>query len=344
MDNGAEYMKKHVFVIGAVMGLMAGGASAATLDNVKSKGYLQCGVSTGLPGFSFADDKGQWTGLDVDVCRAVASAIFGDASKVRYTPLTAKDRFTALQSGEIDILSRNTTLTLSRDATLGLTGVAPSYYDGQGFMVRKSLNVTSAKELEGASICTQTGTTTEMNVADYFRTNGMKYEVVAFSHLDEVIQAYEAGRCEVFTTDASGLYANRTKLTNPADHIILPDIISKEPLGPMVRQGDEQWFKVVRWSLAALLNAEEFGLNANNIDEQVKSSQSPEVKRFLGVEGEFGAALGLPNDWAVKIVKNVGNYGEVFERNLGQASQLKIERGLNALWTNGGLQYGYPVR
>jgi general L-amino acid transport system substrate-binding protein len=337
-------MKKYVLAASAVMGLTLTSASAATLDNVKSKGYIQCGVSTGLPGFSIADDKGQWVGMDVDVCRAVASAVFNDPSKVRFTPLTAKDRFTALQSGEIDVLSRNTTWTMSRDTTLGLTFAGVTYYDGQGFMVRKSLNVTSAKELEGASICTQTGTTTELNVADYFRTNGMKYEVVAFSNLDEVIQAYEAGRCEVFTTDASGLYSNRTKLTNPEEHIVLPEIISKEPLGPLVRQGDDQWFKVVRWSMSALVDAEELGVTSKNVDEQIKSSQNPEVKRFLGIEGEFGPSIGLDKSWAAHIVKHVGNYGELFEKNLGQSSPLKIERGLNSLWTKGGLQFGFPIR
>ena len=338
-------MKNYVLAASAAMGLlMAGSASAATLDNVKSKGYVQCGVSTGLPGFSIADDKGQWVGLDVDVCRAVAAAIFNDPTKVRFTPLTAKDRFTALQSGEIDILSRNTTWTMSRDTALGLTFAGVTYYDGQGFMVRKSLNVTSAKELEGASICTQTGTTTELNVADYFRTNGMKYEVVAFANLDEVMQAYEAGRCEVFTTDASGLYSNRTKLTNPEEHIVLPEIISKEPLGPLVRQGDDQWFKVVRWTMSALVGAEELGINQKNVEEQLKSSQNPEIKRMLGAEGEFGPSIGLEKDWAFRIVKSMGNYGELFEKNLGQSSPLKIERGLNALWTKGGLQYGMPIR
>jgi general L-amino acid transport system substrate-binding protein len=344
-DTGLIKMKKYVLAASAAMGLaMTASASAATLDNVKSKGYVQCGVSTGLPGFSSADDKGQWVGMDVDICRAVAAAVFNDATKVRYTPLTAKDRFTALQSGEIDILSRNTTWTMSRDTTLGLTFAGVTYYDGQGFMVRKSLNVTSAKELEGASICTQTGTTTEQNVGDYFRTNGMKYEVVAFSHLDEVIQAYEAGRCEVFTTDASGLYSNRTKLTNPDEHIVLPEIISKEPLGPLVRQGDEQWLKVVRWTMAALVNAEELSLTTANLEEQTKSSQNPEVRRLLGVEGEFGPSIGLDKEWAARIIRHVGNYGEAFERNLGQSSPLKIERGLNSLWTKGGLQFGLPVR
>ncbi|NBN62423.1 transporter substrate-binding domain-containing protein [Microvirga tunisiensis] len=330
-------------LLGAAMGVAATAASAGTLDDVKAKGFIQCGVSQGLPGFSNPDAQGNWTGLDVDVCRAVAAAVFGDASKVKYSPLNAKERFTALQSGEIDMLSRNTTWTVSRDTSLGLNFAGVTYYDGQGFMVRKSLGVASALELSGASVCTQTGTTTELNVADYFRTNNMPYEIVAFEKADEVVKAYDAGRCDVFTTDASGLYAERLKLTNPGDHIVLPEVISKEPLGPVVRHGDDQWFDIVKWSLYAMINAEELGITSKNVDEMLKS-ENPEVKRLLGVEGAFGEGLGVPNDWVVQIVKSVGNYGEAFDRNIGPDTPLGIARGLNALWSKGGLQYAPPVR
>ncbi|WP_439528621.1 amino acid ABC transporter substrate-binding protein [Pannonibacter sp.] len=330
-------------LLGAAMGVAATSASAGTLDDVKAKGFIQCGVSQGLPGFSNPDAQGNWTGLDVDVCRAVAAAVFGDASKVKYSPLNAKERFTALQSGEIDMLSRNTTWTASRDTSLGLNFTGVTYYDGQGFMVRKSLGVAGALELSGASVCTQTGTTTELNVADYFRTNNMPYEIVAFEKADEVVKAYDAGRCDVFTTDASGLYAERLKLTNPGDHIVLPEIISKEPLGPVVRHGDDQWFDVVKWSLFAMINAEELGVTQANVEE-MKASANPEIKRLLGVDGAFGEALGVSNDWVVNIVKSVGNYGEAFDRNVGPDTPLGIARGLNALWTKGGIQYAPPVR
>ncbi|MFN7166168.1 MAG: amino acid ABC transporter substrate-binding protein [Pannonibacter sp.] len=330
-------------LLGAAMGVAATSASAGTLDDVKAKGFIQCGVSQGLPGFSNPDAQGNWTGLDVDICRAVASAVFGDASKVKYSPLNAKERFTALQSGEIDMLSRNTTWTVSRDTSLGLNFTGVTYYDGQGFMVRKSLGVAGALELSGASVCTQTGTTTELNVADYFRTNNMPYEIVAFEKADEVVKAYDAGRCDVFTTDASGLYAERLKLTNPGDHIVLPEIISKEPLGPVVRHGDDQWFDLVKWSLYAMINAEELGITQANVEE-MKKSENPEVKRLLGVEGAFGEGLGVSNDWVVNIVKGVGNYGEAFDRNIGPDTPLGIARGLNALWSKGGIQYAPPVR
>ncbi|WP_186393655.1 MULTISPECIES: amino acid ABC transporter substrate-binding protein [unclassified Pannonibacter] len=326
-----------------VVAAAATSASAATLDDVKAKGFVQCGVSQGLPGFSNPDAQGNWSGLDVDICRAVAAAIFGDAEKVKYSPLSAKERFTALQSGEIDVLSRNTTWTSSRDTSLGLNFTGVTYYDGQGFLVRKSLGVTSALELSGASVCTQTGTTTELNIADYFRSNNMPYEVVAFEKADEVIMAYDAGRCDVFSTDASGLYAERLKLANPADHVVLPEIISKEPLGPVVRHGDDQWFDLVKWSLYAMINAEELGITSANVEE-MKSSDNPEIKRLLGVEGDYGQQLGVGNDWAVSIVKGVGNYGEAFDRNVGPDTPLGIARGLNALWTKGGLQYAPPVR
>ena len=329
--------------LGAAVSLAAASASAATLDDVKAKGHIQCGVSGALIGFSFIDDQNKTTGLDADFCRAVAAAIFNDPEAVRFTALTAKERFTALQSGEVDLLSRNTTWTMGRDTALGLKFAGVTYYDGQGFMVKKELGVASAKELEGASVCTQTGTTTELNLADYFRANEMTYEVVAFEGSDETLQAYEAGRCDVFTTDASGLYAERLKFANPDDHIILPEIISKEPLGPVVRQGDDQWFNVVKWTYYALLVAEELGVTQANVDE-MKTSPNPEIKRLVGAEGTFGEGIGLSNDWAVNIIKAVGNYGEIFERNVGPDTPLKIERGLNNLWTNGGIQYGMPIR
>jgi general L-amino acid transport system substrate-binding protein len=337
---------KKIFVtlaVGAAAIVAAGAASAQTLEKVKQKGFLQCGSNTGLAGFGVPDEKGVWTGLDVDVCRAIAAAIFNDATKVKYVPLSSKDRFTALQSGEVDVLVRNSTWTLSRDTSLGLNFTGVNYYDGQGFMVRKKLNVNSALELNGASVCTQQGTTTELNLADFFRANKMKYEVVAFASSDETIKAYDAGRCDAFTTDASGLYAERLKLANPNDHVVLPEIISKEPLGPAVRHGDDQWMDVVKWVHFGMLNAEELGVTKANLDQQMKS-ENPEVKRLLGTEGKFGEALGLPNDWVVRIVRHVGNYGESFERNVGESSPLKIKRGINALWNKGGLQYAPPVR
>jgi len=327
----------------AVLCTAATAANAALLDQVKQKGFIQCGVTQGLPGFSSPDDKGNWTGLDVDYCRAMAAAIFDDPTKVRYTPLTAKDRFTALQSGEIDVLSRNTTWTLSRDTSLGLTFAGIIYFDGQGFMIRKDKKVTSALELSGASICTQTGTTTELNVADFFRARNMKYEVVSFTTADETIKAYDAGRCDVFTSDVSQLYSMRLKLAKTGDHIVLPEIISKEPLGPLVRHGDDQWLDIAKWVLFALINAEELNVTQKNLDEQTKSA-NPELKRLLGTEGNYGEQLGLTRDWVVRIIKHVGNYGEIFERNVGTSSPLGIERGLNRLWTKGGLQYAPPVR
>jgi len=318
-------------------------AQSSTLAQIKSKGSVTCGVGPGLAGFGIPDAQGNWSGLDVDLCRSIAAAIFNDPSKVKFVPLSSKDRFTALQSGEVDLLSRNTTWTLSRDTSLGLNFAGVNYYDGQGFMIRKKLGVDSALKLAGASVCTQQGTTTELNLADYFRANKMKYEVVAFATSDETIKAYETGRCDAFTTDSSGLYAERLKLQVPEDHIVLPEIISKEPLGPVVRHGDDQWFDIVKWSFNAQLNAEELGITKANVDEMLKS-ENPEIKRFVGTEGKFGEALGLTNDWAYRIVKLVGNYGESFERNVGASSQLKIARGLNALWTKGGLQYAPPIR
>ncbi|MGB7287957.1 MAG: amino acid ABC transporter substrate-binding protein [Salaquimonas sp.] len=327
----------------AVLGMASTAASAATLDDVKAKGFVQCGVSQGLPGFSNPDAAGNWTGIDVDLCAGIAAAVFGDSTKVKFVPLSAKERFTALQSGEIDVLSRNTTWTMSRDTTLGLNFAGVNYYDGQGFMVRKDLGVKSALELSGASVCTNTGTTTELNVADYFRANKMEYEIVAFEKADEVVAAYDAGRCDVYTTDQSGLYAQRLKLTNPADHAVLPEVISKEPLGPVVRQGDDQWFNIVKWTHFAMINAEELGVSKANAAEMM-NSENPEVKRLMGKEGEFGAALGLSNDWAANIISQVGNYAEVFNANVGPDTELAIARGTNDLWSRGGLQYAPPIR
>jgi general L-amino acid transport system substrate-binding protein len=318
-------------------------AQAGTLDDVKAKGFIQCGSNPSLIGFGFPDDQNNWTGFDVDFCRALAAAIFNDPTKVKFTPLSAKERFTALQSGEIDVLSRNTTWSMSRDTSLGLKFAGVTYYDGQGFLVKKSLGVNSALNLNGASVCTQTGTTTELNLADYFKANNMTYQVVAFEQEQEVLKAYEDGRCDVYTTDQSGIYAQRLKLAAPDDHVVLPEIISKEPLGPLVRQGDDAWFNVVKWTYYALVNAEDLGITQKNIDE-MKNSTNPEIMRFVGKEGDFGVGVGLTNDWAAQIVKHVGNYGEVFERNLGEGSQLKIARGKNALWNKGGLQYAPPIR
>ena len=323
--------------------LSAQAASAQTLKTVKDRGMLSCGVSQGLPGFSSPDDKGNWTGFDVDICRAIAAAIFNDATKIKFVPLSAKDRFTALQSGEIDVLSRNTTWTLSRDTSLGANFTGVTYYDGQGFLVKKSLKVNSALELNSASVCVQTGTTTEQNLADYFKGNNMKYEVIAFASADETIKAYESGRCDVFTSDVSQLYAERLKLANPADHAVLPEVISKEPLGPMVRHGDDQWFDIVKWTLFAMVGAEELGITQKNADEMAKSDK-PELKRAFGTDGNLGEQLGLTKDWLSRIVKAVGNYGESFDRNVGAGSKLGIARGLNQLWSKGGIQYAPPIR
>jgi general L-amino acid transport system substrate-binding protein len=329
--------------VAAAFGVAASAASAQTLNAVKQRGVLNCGSNTSLAGFGMPDAQGKWTGIDVDFCRAVAAAIFNDPTKVKFVPLTAKDRFTALQSGEVDLLVRNTTWTSSRETQLGLLFAAVNYYDGQGFMVRKSLKVNSALELNDAAVCVQQGTTTELNLADYFRANKMKLKTVTFADSDQTIKAYDAGRCDAFTTDASGLYAERLRLTNPNDHIVLPEIISKEPLGPVVRKGDDDWFNIVKWTHFVMLNAEEAGITQANVDEMLKSSD-PNVKRLLGTEGNFGEQFGLTKDWMYRVIKLVGNYGEVFERNVGQGSPLKIARGLNALWTKGGLQYGAPVR
>jgi general L-amino acid transport system substrate-binding protein len=337
-------MKKSIFVAATVAAVaFAGTASAGVLDDVKAKGFIQCGVNTGLAGFSAPNDKGKWEGFDVDFCRAMAAAVFGDAEKVKYTPLTSKERFTALQSGEIDVLSRNTTWTFTRDVNLGLEFIGTNYYDGQGFMVRKDLKVKSAKELDGASVCIQTGTTTELNLADYFRKNNMKFTSVVFEKADEIRAAYDAGRCDVYTTDRSGLAAQKSLMQKPDDHLVLPEVISKEPLGPVVRHGQSEWGDVARWSLFAMIVGEELGLTSANVDS-MKTSTNPEVLRFLGVEGELGKQLGVPNEWAYNIIKQVGNYSEVFERNVGKNTPLQLDRGLNALWTDGGLMYAPPFR
>ena len=338
--------KKLVAVFAAILSLsIYGAASAATMDDVKAKGFVQCGINTGLVGFAFADDAGNWRGFDVAICEAVAAAVFGDASKVKYTNLTGKTRFEALKSGEIDLLSRNTTWTYSRDVDLKLTFLGVNYYDGQGFMVPSSLGVKSATELDGASICIQTGTTTELNLADYFRSNNMSYEPVTIETNAEARQNYLAGRCDVYTTDRSGLAATRASLDNPNDHVVLPEVISKEPLGPLVRHGDDDWADIVRWVLNVLIIAEEKGVTKANVKEMaMEAGKDAELNRMFGTEGEYGAMLGLDKDWVVNVLSAVGNYGEIFETYLGVNTDIGLERGLNALWTDGGLIYAPPYR
>ncbi|TCR65381.1 amino acid ABC transporter substrate-binding protein (PAAT family) [Bosea sp. BK604] len=325
--------------------LLMGTAARAetTLERVKQRGQLVCGTSTGIAGFSLADGQGNWTGLDVDVCRALAAAIFDDPNKIKFVPLASKDRLTALQTGEIDVLPRTTTWTLSRDAGQGLNFTAVNYYDGQGFQVRAKSGIKSVKELDGASICTVQGTTNELNLADYFRVNKMKYEVVAFQGIDETVKAYESGRCDAISTDISQLVSYRLKMADAAEHVLLPEIISKEPIGPYVRQGDDEWFDIVRWTVFAMINAEELGVTQANLAEMLKS-ENPEVRRLLGVEGNFGTGLGLTQDWIARIVRHVGNYGESYERNLGSKSRINLPRGLNNLWSKGGIQFAPPVR
>jgi len=318
-------------------------ASGGTLAAVKAKGMLSCVFSTGLPGFSAPDKINKWSGLDVDVCRAVAAAVLGSADKVKFTPLTAKERFTALQSGEIDILSRNTTWTHTRDTSLGLNFAGVNYYDGQGFMVSTKLGVKSAKELNGAAVCIQAGTTTELNLADYFRFNNLTYKSVVFDTSDQSVKGFESGRCDVLTSDQSQLYALRTKLQDPTKAVVLPEVISKEPLGPVVRQGDDQWFNIVRWTMNAVINAEELGITSSTVDA-MKTSKNPGIQRVLGTASDMGKKLGLDNEWAARAIKQVGNYSEMFERNVGKNTPLKISRGLNALWSNGGIMYAPPIR
>ncbi|HYA06543.1 MAG TPA: amino acid ABC transporter substrate-binding protein [Xanthobacteraceae bacterium] len=329
--------------IAVALALGAPAALAQTLKTVKDRGELVCGANGTLAGFGRPDPQGNWTGFDVDFCRAVAAAIFNDPAKVKFLPLTPANRFTALQTGEVDVLARNTTWTMSRDTQLGLDFAAVTFFDGQGFMVRKSLKVNSALELNGAAVCVQQGTTTELNLADYFRANRMTLKTVTFATADEAVKAYDSGRCDSYTTDSSGLYGERLRLADPNAHIVLPEIISKEPLAPAVRQGDDGWEDLVRWTHHAMLDAEELGVTQSNVDAMLKSD-APDIRRLLGVEGQFGESLGLTNDWAYRIIKQVGNYGESFDRNVGQGSPLKIARGLNALWTKGGLQYGLPIR
>ncbi|SEA77692.1 amino acid ABC transporter substrate-binding protein, PAAT family [Thiothrix caldifontis] len=314
-----------------------------TLDTIKSRDQLVCGVNVALAGFSSADSEGKWSGMDVDYCKALAAAVLGDASKVKYVPLNAQQRFTALQSGEIDILSRNTTWTLTRDASLGANFVGTIYYDGQGFMVKKELKVASAKELDGATVCVQSGTTTEKNLTDFARANKLDIKPLVFEKNEAATGAYHSGRCEAYTTDASGLAAERTIAKNPDEHLILPEIISKEPLGPLVRRGDDEFFAISKWVLNALIEAEEYGLTQANLDEK-KTSDDPNIQRILGTAEDMGALLGLDKEWAYRALKATGNYGEVFERNVGNDSQLKLDRGLNKLWNQGGILYAPPIR
>ena len=358
-----RYLIREFFMKFALKALLAASAAcaalgatmvkASTLEDVKARGQLVCGVNVSLLGFAVPDDQGKWTGFDVDYCRAVAAAVFGDATKVKFVPLSAKERFTALQSSTIDMLARNSTWTMSRDTTLGLSFTGVNYYDGQGFLVPKKLGVKSAMELKGATVCVQSGTTTELNLADFFKANKIDYKVVAFEKNEEVLKAYQEGRCDVYSTDQSGLYAERLGFTNADDHIVLPEIISKEPLGPVVRQNDAQWFNVVKWVSYSLVIAEEFGVTSANVDEMRKSG-NPEVQRMLSskikgddgkdADNDFGKGLGLGPDWAYSAIKSVGNYGEIFDRNVGEGTKLKIARGKNALWNKGGLQYAPPIR
>jgi len=336
---------KLIVAAAALLGLSASAASAATtLEAVKAKGHIQCGVTTGLAGFSAPDDKGVYSGIDPDVCYAVAAAVFGDKNKVKFTPLTAKERFTALASGEIDILSRNTTHTLTRDASLGLNFTYYNYIDGQGFMVKKELGVKSTKELDGAKICIQAGTTTELNLADQMAAHNIDYTPVVFETADQVFGAYEEGRCDAVTTDKSGLVSRRVTLKNPDDHVILDVTLSKEPLGPVVRQGDDQWFDIINWVVFATFTGEEEGITSKNVDEIKANTNNPNVKKFLGLEGEMGQKLGLSDDWAYNIIKMVGNYAEIYDRNLGPGTPFNLPRGLNASWKDGGLLYAPPIR
>jgi len=338
-------MKRGIAAIACAIafGFAGSAVTAQTLNTIKTRGILHCGSNVGLAGFGIPDKQGNWTGFDVDYCRAIAAAIFNDPGKVKFVPTTGQNRFTALQSGDVDVLIRNTTWSLSRDTSLGLNFTGVNYYDGQGFIVRRALKVKSALELSDAAVCVGQGTTTELNLADYFRANKMKIKTVTFGTADDTVKAYEAGRCDVFTTDQSGLYAERLRFAKPEDHMVLPEIISKEPLGPSVRHGDDQWFDIVKWVHYAMLTAEELDITSKNVDEALKST-NPDVRRLVGTEGNYGEQLGLTKDWAYRIIKHIGNYGEVFERNIGQGSPLKIARGQNALWSKGGLQYAPPIR
>ena len=344
----AALAAKSMAALAAVTGAaaLASGPAAAgqTFDAVKAKGFVQCAVNTGLAGFSFSDSQGKWTGLDVDLCKAIAAAMFGDAEKVKFTPTTAQQRFVALQSGEVDVITRNATQTLLRDTSLGFNIAGVNFYDGQGFIVPANSNAKSARDLNGATVCVQPGTTTELNLADYFRKHKMSFKPVLIEKLDELLQAYAAGRCDTYTTDASGLAAVRAgQLAGKGEHTILPERISKEPLGPIVRHGDDQWLDLVKWTLMGMIEAEEMGINSKNVDEMTKSDD-PAVKRFLGVTPGFGKAVGVDEKWMYNVIKQVGNYGESYDRHVGPATALKLERGQNALWTNGGLLYAIPFR
>jgi general L-amino acid transport system substrate-binding protein len=335
------------YVVPAALAIAAAASPAwagKTLDAVKARGQVVCGVNTSGPGFSNADSQGKWTGLDVDFCKAVAAAVLNDASKVKFVPLNSQQRFTSLQAGEVDVLSRNSTWTLTRDASLGIVFTGINYYDGQGFMVPKKVKIESAKKMNGATVCVQAGTTSEKNVADYFGANNMKYKPVVFDTAEAITSAFFAGRCQVYTTDMSDLAGARTKAPKADDYVILPEVISKEPLGPSVRRGDDEWFEIVRWTLFAMLEAEENGLTQANVDAQKASSKDPSVQRFLGVSEDTGKLLGLDKEWAYRVVKQVGNYGESFERNLGPKSPVGLPRGVNNLWTKGGLMYAPPIR
>jgi general L-amino acid transport system substrate-binding protein len=346
VENQEEVKMKKSVIFSAltVAGLAAGAAAAGTMDDVKARGKLNCGVTTGLVGFAAPDANGEWKGFDVAVCRAVAAAVLGDGNAVEFVPTTGKTRFTALASGEIDMLARNTTWTFSRDVDLKFTFVGVNYYDGQGFMVPKALGVSSAKDLDGATVCIQTGTTTELNLADFFRSNGISYEPVPIETNAEGSQQYLAGACDVYTTDASGLAATRATFEAPGDHVLLPEIVSKEPLGPLVRHGDNNWGDVVRWTLNALITAEELGVTSANLAEMTAGTNNPEINRLLGTEGTLGDMLGLNADWAMKAIAVSGNYGEIFEKNIGEATPIGLARGLNAQWTDGGLMYSPPFR
>jgi general L-amino acid transport system substrate-binding protein len=330
-------------VVAIIVGATTATAHATTLEAVKDRGMLNCGINPGLPGFSQSDDKGNWRGFDVDYCTAIAAAVLGDRASVHYVPATARERFSLLKSGGIDVLVRNTTWTSSRDSSLGLSFVGASYYDGQGFMVKAALGKKSVRDLDGATVCVLAATTTELNLTSYFKASNMTFRPLAFDKLEETLQAYLAERCEAYSADMSSLYSMRVQQARPRDHVVLPEIISKEPLGPSVRQGDSQWFTIIRWVHFALLSAEELGVTRANIADMLHSA-NPDIRRLLGNEAEFGIGLGLDNNFAVRVIKAVGNYGEIYERNLGEGSRLKIARGLNNLWNKGGLQYAPPVR
>jgi general L-amino acid transport system substrate-binding protein len=347
MRNSGCYWAKNdfvgAFVLSAVLVLGAGTAPAQTLKTVKERGTLICGIGSGLLGFAIVDSHGNWSGFDVDLCRGIAAAVFNDTARVSFVPLETQERFAALQAGKVDVLARNATWTMSRENTFGILFATVTYYDGQGFLVRRAKNVDSALELDGATVCVQSGTTTELNLADYFHSNKMNYKALGYPGASETVQAYSSGQCDVFTSDISQLYSEKLNLPKPDDHVILPEVISKEPLGPAVRQGDDQWFNIVKWTHFAMINAEELGVNSATIGEAMKSDK-PDVKRLLGTDGNLGEQIGLSSDWALHIVKLVGNYSEVFERNMGVGSKLGIPRGLNSLWTNGGIQYAPPLR